>query len=1025
MSKSAKSAALRAVPREASVPISAPSPRQGVLWTPALLRQVLRRADAGDMALLANLCDCIMADDRFGALLGQLADDVLGCDLTFERSLRTSVGSAPKSAELEADWEVGYDDDELRNLIAWTLVTGVGFAKHEAWRETDSGRVVPALKWWHPQHFSWRVKDGHPHTGDQRHHSWHVREPGTERWTPIAAGDGTWVIVTKGGEWRPWANGLWRGLGAWWLLKQYAQQDAGIHSEKSAKLVATASPESTADEREAVANYIYEAGKDAVIALPIGFDLKLIETNANVDQIYGAQIRMADEAASIAILGQNLSTNVQEGSRAAAQVHDKKENRRVRNAAWMIAKPIKLQSLSWWSEFNFGTRDFAAYPFWHTEPPEDFAEKAAGLKTLADALTGLKTAGYKLPLETIEEEYGVVLEEHEEEPDPEDPDGGGAPVEDEEPAEDDAAADGADAVEDDPTSEASAAGVYLASGDDPDEAPGFVHGQLYVDDLSERCVSRAADNLTGMVARITAAIDGAEDYESIRHAVLKAFQAEADPDQLADIVHAGLVLANLSGRHSVLEDLPEDAEPSVDARQTELFPDLTAAVQHYPAGSSKGGQFMPKNGSAGSATKAKKAPGGAKKAAGGGGGAAAGAKPKAARKKAAAPKGAPKKKAAKKPAAKAKVAKKPAAKRKAAKRKAGGDSSAKPAAAKPRKAAKKKASTRQAASKKKPAAAKRSRPAPPKPEHDPAHHAQRLKAQYGEAASTVAWGHAMAARGRDMPMREYHARVDMLKASGVGVFDHREHKALIGSVKAKTAGELEDKLRATRPGIADRIAISSKLAAHHQALDGQRSSVATLGTLTHTTGSKISAKQAQGIVDEASAFYGAMSHQSLVHPTDYAWHANERLRGAASPAKRTVNLGVGLKDASLSHHKGTAIHEWAHVLEAANPRLTAKSVEFIEARAKGALPKKMSKLTGDARYKKHEVTQEDEFWHPYVGKVYSGSKGEKGYAEHKGRYATEVTSMGVQFMHDNRIISRINKRDPDTVNFALGQLANQ
>lgn len=543
------------------MPISAPSPRQGVLWSPTLLRQVLRRADAGDMLLLADLCDQVMADDRFGALLGQLADDVLGCELTFEDSLRTSVGDAEKSEELEVDWEIGYEDDEIRNLIAWTLLTGVGFAKHEAWRESENGRVVPVLKWWHPQHFSWRQKDGAPHTGDQRNHSWHVREPGTERWVPIAAGDGTWVIVTKGGDWRPWANGLWRGLGAWWLLKQYAMQDMGVHSEKAAKLVATSTVDSTADERRSLANYLYEAGKDAVIALPIGTDLKLIETTANVEQIYGAQIRMADESAAISILGQNLSTNVQEGSRAAAQVHDKKENRRVRNAAWMIAKPIKFQSLVWWSEFNFGTRDYACYPYWHTEPAEDYAAKASGLKALGEALAALKGAGYKLSPEEIEEEYGVELEEHEEPQPVADPrqmalpgTASARPLQDKAPTKQVVPAPKKSAAQahygDDERP------MILASGDDPSGAAGFITGQLYVDALTARQTALAADQLSGFVDQITAAIDGADDYESMRYAVIKAFQAASDPDELAKLIGNGALLSGLAGRKSVLDDAP-------------------------------------------------------------------------------------------------------------------------------------------------------------------------------------------------------------------------------------------------------------------------------------------------------------------------------------------------------------------------------------------------------------------------------------------------------------------------------------
>lgn len=544
-----KSAARPAVSdTSAATVVSQPSVRTTILWTPALVNSVALQADTGDMSRLAELCDQIIADDRVGELLETLVEDVLGEELTFEKDERSKVGDAEKASELEVDWPIGYDDDELMQLAIWTNVLGVGFAKHERWLETAErdkrinprskafgpSRIVPLLKAWHAKHFLYQSFTGAP--PEQR--TWLVRDE-IGKTTPIKAGDGIWVILTRRGEFRPWANGLWRGLAPWWMLKRYAIQDWGVHSEKASKLVANSGPEVTAETRRSLAKYIYEASRDAVIALPAGVTLELLELKADTREIYNAQVEAADQAFSITILGQNLTSNVEGGSRAAAEVHERKENRKVNYVSKTLAKGLQAQSLVWWAEFNFGDRSLAPYPRWHTEPDEDIAAKATMLQTLADGLVKLKNAGYKLSAEQLEDEYGLVLEDAPL-PEPKLAPQPGAPQQQPKPPA--------------PKKPAKAKARFLASGDDADSAPGFVAGQVYADALSDKCTERGADYMAGFVERIGAALEQAESYDDVRALVLSAYADEEDPERLAELVEHGIVLANLAGRHAVDED---------------------------------------------------------------------------------------------------------------------------------------------------------------------------------------------------------------------------------------------------------------------------------------------------------------------------------------------------------------------------------------------------------------------------------------------------------------------------------------
>ena len=56
------------------------------------------------------------------------------------------------------------------------------------------------------------------------------------------------------------------------------------------------------------------------------------------------------------------------------------------------------------------------------------------------------------------------------------------------------------------------------------------------------------------MTRLLAAIGAANDYESIRSAVHKAYANEAEPERLAELVEHAIVMAHLGGRLAVHED---------------------------------------------------------------------------------------------------------------------------------------------------------------------------------------------------------------------------------------------------------------------------------------------------------------------------------------------------------------------------------------------------------------------------------------------------------------------------------------
>jgi hypothetical protein len=143
------------------------------------------------------------------------------------------------------------------------------------------------------------------------------------------------------------------------------------------------------------------------------------------------------------------------------------------------------------------------------------------------------------------------------------------------------------------------------------------------------------------------------------------------------------------------------------------------------------------------------------------------------------------------------------------------------------------------------------------------------------------------------------------------------------------------------------------------------------------------------------------------HSTDRAFYSSERLILTTSPGDSVGQVSV---------YARTTTHELTHRMEQVvdQGRLMAEewAHKAIRTTAPDGTPdpiKKLSDLTGLA-YGPKEVTREDEFWSPYVGKIYGNDR---------GKNASEVLSMGIESLfHD-----RMGIMDPASEAFTLGVLA--
>ena len=353
----------------------APSSRGRQLddWTPALLRLALARAEVGDLRLAGELCDALLCDDRIQGCLLSLRG-LFGLPLAFESGTGVRRRRARRELEVDEDWWEICPEDQLARLLAWGALLGVGVAEL---RWTHSGtRWLPKLHVWDARWLRWSESS-----------SWTIETAqGAVRVTP---GDGKWVLYTPFGGDRPWSHGAWRALARFWLLKRYAISDWGRYSEQAGG-IRVATTEGEDSKRSELARDLADVGKDTSIAMPKGWQLEVLGPSGESYQTFSEQISAANAAFAIALLGQNLSSEVTGGSYAAAKVHAEVKDSVLRGHAEALATALHFQQLVPWAEQNFGDANAAPWPLWDTTPPRD---RLSEMTAFASAVSSLAAAG--------------------------------------------------------------------------------------------------------------------------------------------------------------------------------------------------------------------------------------------------------------------------------------------------------------------------------------------------------------------------------------------------------------------------------------------------------------------------------------------------------------------------------------------------------------------------------------------------------------------------------------------------------
>jgi phage gp29-like protein len=385
--------------------VSVSSEPQGVVrdeWNAEYVRLAFRRAELGDLRLVADLCDSILGDDRASAVWATRADGLLGSPLTFEPSAYSTTrqrNRAAKALEAGEDFWAMFPDAELRKLLINGRLLGVSFGRLTTERQAaHGGRAIPRLQVWSARWFRWNMTD----------RTWEVTD-GVGNWKAITPGDGEWVVYTPFGASRPWAFGLWRGLSVLYLMKRCAILDWANQSERNGAGVWVTSGEADRKKREELASLFHDLARNASVSLSPGVTAELIESTANTYETFSAQIQTANIGMAVAAIGGNLAAEVDKNQQTGATAQNLVRVDYKRADASSLASVTHDQVLTHWAQWNFGDPRLALWPSWNVEPKEDELAEAQTWRQVGLAAKDFRDAGYELDLDETSARFGIPL----------------------------------------------------------------------------------------------------------------------------------------------------------------------------------------------------------------------------------------------------------------------------------------------------------------------------------------------------------------------------------------------------------------------------------------------------------------------------------------------------------------------------------------------------------------------------------------------------------------------------------------
>lgn len=376
-------------------------------WGVAEVRRAIENLVAGLFDWPSQLMDAILGDSRVQSAMGSRTGGLLGRPVRFKLPPKYKNDDRAKRCldEWQRHWPTMASEPALSALQTSAVMLGFGLAQI-TW-DTTGDVWLPYLGPWHSRYsyYHWIFRRFVAITQDGQ--------------VPLEPGDGHWIVHAPHGQYRGWMRGAARAIAPWWLARNYALRDWARYSERHGMPILLAETPFGADPAQ-IQNYraqLAQLGQESVVQLPSSSDpnfgkygLDFLEASDNSWEGFQRLIEQCNAEITLSLLGQNLTSEVKEGSFAAARVHADVRQAILEADARALSQTIYTQIARPFAAINFGDPEIAPRAEWDVAPYEDEAQQAKTFQSFAAAIWEMRHAGYKINnVEELARDFGLRL----------------------------------------------------------------------------------------------------------------------------------------------------------------------------------------------------------------------------------------------------------------------------------------------------------------------------------------------------------------------------------------------------------------------------------------------------------------------------------------------------------------------------------------------------------------------------------------------------------------------------------------
>jgi hypothetical protein len=356
-----------------------PLSRTELRWFLADIETAVHHADQGDISHAAQLWRAMKLDAELVGVLETRTDSVKHLPKRFEGDAEMCAALQGRDGDRSV-FEAMCPPAELAMCAQDALGLGLFIAE----LVPVEGRSYPVLVRRDPEflRYIW---------AENRWYFMSIAGP-----IPITPGDGRWVLHVEGGRECPWRAGKFPALGSSWIRKYHAQSHKSNWEAKLANpaRVAQAPAGAAEPERKGLLQDLIAWGINTVFELPVGWEVKIVESNGNGHESFDGTIDRSNREYAIAITGQIMTTDGGEGF-ANSDVGENRLEQLIASTCKGIAHTINTQVIPQWAIDHYGEDSLGRAPTmsWDTTPPKDEKASAEALKAFGE---GVKSANESL-----------------------------------------------------------------------------------------------------------------------------------------------------------------------------------------------------------------------------------------------------------------------------------------------------------------------------------------------------------------------------------------------------------------------------------------------------------------------------------------------------------------------------------------------------------------------------------------------------------------------------------------------------